>query len=101
MQVENEELKIQIKKFYILLQKYPDIPESAYDFVSFFRYFLRLKSQEPLPTIEIMTVLKKNKPIVFFILRQMAKKNDTLGFLTGLSMEFEEAEQKLQKLLIT
>jgi hypothetical protein len=101
LQDENEELKIVIRKFYSLLKKYPDDSESAYDFVIFLRSFIRLKSQAPLPSIELMTILKKNKPIVFFTLRQMAKKNDTLRFLIGLSMEYEVAEQKLQKLMET
>jgi hypothetical protein len=100
-ELEQLVLKKTIRKFYNLLKKYPDHTDSAYDFVIFLRSFLRLKTQEPLPTIEIMTVLEKNKPIVFYILRQMAKKNKTLGFLTELSMEYKVAEQTLQKLMET
>jgi hypothetical protein len=94
-------LKRTIRKFYNLLKKYPDHSDSAYDFVIFLRSFLRLKSQEPLPTIQVMTVLKEKKPVVFIALKKMSKQNDTLRFLIGLSMEFEVAEKNLQTILKT
>lgn len=97
--MQDEELKMNIKKFYNLMESYPDTPDSAFDFVVFLRSFLRTKSQLPLPTTEIMTVLKVNKPAVFFSLRGMGKQNDMLGFLTALSTDFEAAEQKLKHLL--
>ena len=99
--MQDKELKVNIEKFYKLMEIHPDTPNSAFDFVVFLRSFLRTKSQLPLPTTEIMTVLKVNKPAVFFSLRGMAKQNDMLGFLTALSTDFEEAEQKLKNLLET
>ncbi|KMY54501.1 hypothetical protein AC623_11735 [Bacillus sp. FJAT-27231] len=68
-----EELKENIQKFYTLMEAYPDTPDSAFDFVVFLRSFLRIKSPLPLPTTEVMTVLKIHKPAVFFSLRGMAK----------------------------
>ncbi|RJS59419.1 hypothetical protein [Bacillus sp. PK3_68] len=97
--MQNEELRTSIKRFYSLMESYSDTPDSAFDFIVFLRSFLRIKSPLPLPTTEIMTVLKVNKPAVFFSLREMSKRNDILEFLTALSMDFEKAEQKLQDLL--
>ncbi|KMY54432.1 hypothetical protein AC623_11350 [Bacillus sp. FJAT-27231] len=99
MTEENSELKNSIQRFYDLLKKYPDSPDAAYDFVVYLRSFLKIQSKKPLPTIEIMTLLKKYKPNVFYALRKMAEKNIMLNILTELPMESEAAEKKLKRLL--
>ena len=99
MTEENQELKKSIQRFYDLLKKHPDNPEVAYDFVVYLRSFLKVQSKIPLPTIEIMTLLKKYRPNVFYALRKMAKNNLMLNILTELPMESKAAEEKLEKLL--
>jgi len=96
---EDKDLKKSIQQFYGLLKKYPDAAESAYDFVAYLRSFLKIKSKAPLPTIEIMTLIKHNKPNVFYALRQMSKKNIMLDILVGLSTDIKSAEERLEGLL--
>jgi hypothetical protein len=95
----NKELKIKIKQFYNLLESVPDIPSSSLEFISFLRTFLRVQSESSLPTIEVMTVLKKSKPIVFTTLRNSSNKYEMLQFLIELSMEENEADDNLKYLL--
>ncbi|KZN99112.1 hypothetical protein ACP2W0_17570 [Pseudobacillus badius] len=97
--MQDEELKSSIKKFYALMETSPDTPDSAFDFIVFLRSFVRTRSCSILPTTELMTVLKVNKPAVFFSLRQMSEQNEIIRFLVGLSTDFEAAEQKLKGLL--
>ncbi|MBM7647487.1 hypothetical protein JOC78_000408 [Bacillus ectoiniformans] len=93
---ECQELKKSIQQFQQLLKKYPDQAESAYDFVIYLRSFLKIQSKAPLPTTEIMTILKKHKPNIFYALRKMSEKNLMLNILTQLSMEEEAAEERLR-----
>ena len=96
---EKKEIKSKVQQFYIMLNNYTDHPDSTAIFLGFIRNFLRIKTKMPLPTIELMTLLKKHKPSVFMTLRKMAKTNILLSFLTDLSMEIEEAEQRLKEIM--
>jgi hypothetical protein len=95
---ESDELKMNVEKFFVLLKNYPDDSESTLVFLRFLRTFLRIKSQEDLPTIEVMTLIKVHKPNIFYIMRKLSKRDNVLNFLTGLSMDLEAAEQRLQLL---
>jgi hypothetical protein len=95
----NQELKNSIRKFNCLLEGQPDDSNSVFEFISFLRYFLRIKAKDPIPTIEVMTLIKEYKPTVFNTLKQMSKKNDRLLFLTELSMGVNIAEERLNKII--
>ncbi|PLT35789.1 hypothetical protein [Bacillus sp. V5-8f] len=89
-----------LKKFNKMLVDYPDNADSASYFVSFLRLFLRQKpSSSYLPTIEIMTIIKHEKPTVFFMMRKLAKYDFNLELLTGLHMDYEKARENLQNQL--
>jgi hypothetical protein len=96
---EINELKIKIAQFYKLLDSVPDKPSSSLEFISFLRTFLRVKSEASLPTIEVMTVLKKSKPVIFTTLRQKVNQYEMLQILLELSMEENEADHHLKSLL--
>jgi hypothetical protein len=96
----NKELKIKILEFFNLLESVPDEPSSSTNFISFLRGFLRVRSESPLPTIEVMTVLKNSKPIVYTTLRNASNKYEMLQFLMELSMEENEANNNLKSFLI-
>lgn len=87
-----------ILKFYRLLEKTPDQPSSAFEILGFLRSFLRTKSTAPLPTIEVMTILKHEKPITYNSLRQMSSKNDLLKFLIDLPADLELAKERLHSI---
>lgn len=95
---ENKELRNNIQQFYDLLKRCPDNTEAAYDFVAYLRSLLKIQSKAPLPASEIMTLLKKYKPNVFYTLRRMAKKNLMLNILTDVPTDMESAEERLRKL---
>ncbi|OCA92866.1 hypothetical protein [Pseudobacillus wudalianchiensis] len=95
---ENKELSKSIQQFYELLKRCPDNAEAAYDFVAYLRSLLKIQSKVPLPANEIMTLLKKYKPHVFYTLKRMAKKNLMLNILTGVPANVDAAEERLKKL---
>lgn len=99
MTEENEELKNSIERFYNLLNNYPDDSDTTHEFVVFLKSFLRIQSEQPLPTIEIMTLIKQYKPVVFSELRRMSSKNLMLEILTELSTDLETANENLENLI--
>ncbi|WP_246370250.1 hypothetical protein [Mesobacillus zeae] len=99
MRKDKEGLKFIIKRFFQLMEEFEDHPGSTFTFVSFIRNFLRHNSSDVLPTIEIMTIIRELKPNVFSSMKQMAKQDPILEFLTGLSMDLQVAEEKLHSIL--
>lgn len=98
MRNERDDLKKSVEKFCELLQKYPDEPNSTLTFVSFLRSFLRIRSRETLPTVEVMTLIREFKPNVFHMMKNLSKQDNMLAILTELSMELREAEERIQSL---
>lgn len=96
---ENKELKSSIQQFYNLLESYPDDAGTVNAYVEYLRSLLRMQSRDPLPKIEIMTLIKYNKPVVFEGLRKMARESMMLDILTNLSMDFQAAKQRLENIL--
>jgi hypothetical protein len=94
----NRELKSKIRRFYSILEKYPDCSSNAVEFLNFLRSFLKLRVKDPLPILEIMTIIKAYKPIVFFNLKQMSNQNMLLKILTENSMELKAAKERLNRL---
>lgn len=99
MEVGNRELNIKIAEFYNLIESIPDTPNSSLEVISFLRGFLRIQSTSTLPTIEVMTLLKKYKPNIFTILRKNTNKYEMLQFLIELSMDQIEADNNLKSFL--
>jgi hypothetical protein len=93
---KNGELKSWIRRFYDLLEEYPDRSKNAAEFLSFLRDFLKIRVKDPLPIVEIMTIIKEYKPTVFFTLKKMANKNIMLQILTESSMESRVANNRLR-----
>lgn len=99
MKVASNEIQKSLKELYTILDEYPDSPKVTYDFVTFIKSFLKIKSDEPLPTIEVMTLIKHKKPIIFSNLKRMAANNDLLKLLTELSMDIDLAKERLDNIL--
>ncbi|WP_017754284.1 hypothetical protein [Calidifontibacillus oryziterrae] len=98
--MENLELKNAIKKFKTLLKTYEDIPDNAYYFADYIRYFLKIRptSDLNLPTIEIMTIIENEKPIIFHELKKQASYNPVLDFVTHITINKETAIKNLKEL---
>jgi hypothetical protein len=78
------------------MKKYEDIPENYSIFESFLIQLSRL-NQRDFPTIELMTVLKNEKPGIYMTLKKNSFKNIYLEFLTSVESDYEEAKGKLAK----
>jgi hypothetical protein len=99
MRREKNELKENVEKLFLLLENYPDDYDSTLVFVRFLRSFLRINAPEKgLPTIEVMTMIKEQKPHVFRWMRKRSAEDNMLAVLTGLSMDYQEAESRLQSI---
>jgi hypothetical protein len=99
MRSDIEELKVNVEKFFLLLQNYPDDSGSTLVFGRFLRAFLRTNTcKEVLPTIEVMTLIKEHKPTIFHTMKKLSEKDSMLAILTGLSMDSSEAENRLQSI---
>jgi hypothetical protein len=94
-----QKLSDALLEFDSLLKKHPDAPESVPIFTQFIKYFLRTNtSGEELPSLEVMTVLKNEKPTVSYLIKKQSKNNVVMSMLTSVDMDISEAESKLNKL---
>lgn len=99
MSQKTKKISDALLEFDYLLKKHPDVPESLSVFTQFVRYFLRTEtSGDELPSVEVMTVLKNEKPSVFYLMKKQAKNNVVMSMLTNIEMDIEEAENRLNKL---
>jgi hypothetical protein len=78
------------------MKKYEDIPENYSIFESFLIQLSRL-NQRDFPTIELMTVLKNEKPRIYIAFKKNSFKNIYLEFLTSVESDYDEAKNKLAK----
>lgn len=86
-------------EFDVLLKKHPDVPNSLPVFTNFIRYFLRTKTGDnSLPSVEVMTILKNEKPNIFSLIRKQSKHNMVMNMLTNVEMDVGEAESRLGQL---
>ncbi|HYK72491.1 MAG TPA: hypothetical protein VEV44_05060, partial [Pseudoneobacillus sp.] len=89
-----------IENFFELLKKYSDNPDNADIFINFIRLFLRTKSSgAPLPTVELMSLIKKEKPEIFAAIRQRGKYDLLLEFVTSIHMDTANAEERMKQYL--
>lgn len=96
---ENEELKKSIQQFYELLDNHPDDLNSVHEFATYLRSLLRIESTQPLPKMEVMTLIKHHKPTIFWGLKKMASNNVMLGILTHLYTDLDSATENLNRIL--
>lgn len=83
------------KEFWRFLEQVRDDRSGVSASIEFLNTLLRNKKCVP-PTVEIITVLKNEKPILFRILRQSIPHNSSLRMLLYLEMDYEQAKQRLQ-----
>ncbi|WP_416150761.1 hypothetical protein ACM26V_07285 [Salipaludibacillus sp. HK11] len=98
MKKVDEDLLNQMIKYEKMLADLEDNAAAFPEFRSFFRLLLRTKHPTlSLPVIELISLLKKKKPTVFYYLRQEAKKDFMLSILTGNLMSAEQAEKRFHE----
>ncbi|MBU7593237.1 hypothetical protein [Metabacillus halosaccharovorans] len=98
--IKYNEVQIALKKFKQLLARYPDKQESAFYFANFVKQFLRIKSNDSeLLTQVIITLIKQEKPIVFYELRIRGDYDSMFDFFVHLIMDYNLAKDKFEEIL--
>ncbi|WCK55212.1 hypothetical protein PP175_04285 [Aneurinibacillus sp. Ricciae_BoGa-3] len=83
-----------LQEFFFLLKKYPDDVRYVSEFRNFLRNFLRINSgRDSLPTMEVTTILKNDKPIIFKVMQE--SKENWLHILTHAVMDIHEARSRI------
>ncbi|MFB5664369.1 hypothetical protein [Alteribacillus sp. HJP-4] len=94
--IKNRDVVKAIDKFYTMLDFYTDNTYAVPKFKNFFRFFLRLEGDSrPLPSLELMAVLKEKKPTVFYYLKKDGANDKVIGILTDSPMSYEIAEKRI------
>ncbi|MED0680113.1 hypothetical protein P4S83_13005 [Aneurinibacillus thermoaerophilus] len=87
-----------IVDFYKLLEKHHDESQHYYIFTSFFKGLLREKAiGETLPIIELITILKHEKPTIFFTMKK--QKEHWLDIISSVELDIEEAKERLKRMI--
>ncbi|MGO4890271.1 hypothetical protein ACJ2A9_21190 [Anaerobacillus sp. MEB173] len=100
MKLQEPELKCALIQFESLMRELPDRRESLPQFKKFILFFLRIKTRSvPLPTSEIMSILKREKPTLFSIMRRELSNNLIFNIITHIDAEYWGAKKRLNELL--
>lgn len=91
-----EAKRIIVGDFYDLIKTIPDNDEqlTIQKFLRFLQGLLRIKQVVP-PTIEIMTVVKTRKPVLYHGARRTVLNSSNLYMLFQVDMNYELAQERL------
>jgi hypothetical protein len=97
---ELQSIKRHICRLNALIELRSDDPKDAGEFIQLVRSFLRIQPKEAyLPMMEVMTVIKYQKPVIFQLLKHRGQKDHHLEFLTNITMDIRTAEKNLEQWL--
>jgi hypothetical protein len=93
-----EAKRIIVGDFYDLIKTIPDNDEqlTIQKFLRFLQGLLRIKQVVP-PTVEIMTVVKNRKPVLYHGARRTVLKSSNLYMLFQVDMNYELAQERLSQ----
>lgn len=78
------------------MNQYPDNQGYFGNYKSFLRSFLRVRTRYiSLPTSEVISILKHEKPNIYYSLKANLKEDPILGFVTQLDMNYDLAKKNL------
>ncbi|WP_458414781.1 hypothetical protein ACNQFZ_08160 [Schinkia sp. CFF1] len=95
-----DEIIKQIKQFEKLLSQRTDNSANTFEFLSFFRKLVRVKSNTPIPTIELGTILKHEKPLIFQDFKKLSENDRLVDFITNVNMDYQEAINRVNSFKI-
>lgn len=93
--MKKDSLHEHIKKFNKMIQVLPDQSENTYEFINFIRVLFRIQTTEKKP-IAVITVIKHEKPNIFYEIKKYARNDQALGFAVELEMDYELAKEILK-----
>ncbi|WP_414851981.1 hypothetical protein [Brevibacillus sp. IT-7CA2] len=97
--VEPQETKrIIVRDFFALIETVPnkDDQASIQTFLRYLQSLLRIKQVVP-PVVEIMTVFKQNKPLLYHAARRITLPSSNLHMLFQLEMDIMLAHERLRQ----
>ncbi|TFE04059.1 hypothetical protein [Jeotgalibacillus salarius] len=96
MRHHEPDLKEALDNFDRLMTKIRDENNEIATIKNFLKNFLRIRTTSiNLPTSEIMSVIKNEKPSIFYLLKKRSYGDPTFEFLTGINMDYQIATQNL------
>jgi hypothetical protein len=84
-----------IQDFRAFLEKVPDDRNGIHIAIDFLSSIIRIRTFIP-PTAEIITILKRRKPVLFQFLKKVIAPTSPLYFVIQLDMDYETALERLQ-----
>ncbi|MEG9295756.1 hypothetical protein V6B33_04795 [Mangrovibacillus sp. Mu-81] len=97
---ELQTIKRHISRLNALLELRGDEPKYAGEYIQLIRSFLRIQPKEAyLPMMEVMTVIKYQKPAIFQLLKHRGQRDQHFEFLTNITMDIRTAEKNLEQWL--
>lgn len=95
-----EKLVDLINHFHKMLNKYPDNTKYTYDFYSFFKSLtLANHDSDYIPIIELGTIFKYKKPIIFFEMRKFSRHSEIIDVITSVEMDLKVATEKVSNII--
>src|SRR5690554_3563683 len=100
MNKESESLLHLLKKFNHLLETTDDSDESFREFLNYIKLLLRTKYKKlTIPTVELISIIRARKPIVFQNLRKLGERDVNISILVGSTIPQEKAEERITILM--
>ncbi|MCL7748446.1 hypothetical protein [Halalkalibacter alkaliphilus] len=96
MNAKEPELINALQQFDELIMETPDERKFVLTFKEFIITLLKTKTTTvTIPIVEVMTVIKTKKPLVFSILKKEYDNNIIMNVVTQIDVEYREAYRKL------
>ncbi|MRH41324.1 hypothetical protein GH741_01385 [Aquibacillus halophilus] len=97
--MKEPELKVALINFEKLISNQPDNFTAIIPFKNYLRNFLRIRTTSmDLPTSEIMTVLKHEKPKVYYLLKANFSEDPIFNFLTNIGADYDLSRKRLSEI---
>lgn len=87
-----------LKEFQKMLNQYPDDQKYTLNFFSFFKK-LSLVNSKSIPYVELGTILRNEKPIIFYELKRLSDQSHVINVITSVSIDLKEAIEQISKIL--
>lgn len=87
-----------IKKFNNMIHNIPDDNKSIYEFYDFFKSLSFVHSKN-IPFVELGTILKHKKPVIFYGLKALPEMNYTIKVVTSVHMDLHQALNNINEMI--
>lgn len=85
-----------VEGFWKFVDSLSDEKKDVFEVIDYLNGLLRTKTTIP-PTVEIVTVLKRRKPILFQFVKKSIAPSSPLQLIMNLEMDYDEAVHRLNQ----